>query len=233
MSDRCDLRTTHADRAPGRRDFLSPLRGDSAAGQVDRAPSSTPSRGAVTCPLAALALLAALASAGPAAAATVTLNAGRNGEAIDIHASAVLNADVATAWRVLTGYERYAEFIPHLRASRVVARDGATIMVEQSGDAAVWLFKVPVRVTFEIIESPPNALRSRAVAGSLPALTSSYVLVPAGSGVRLDYEGRIVPGFELLGPIEKMAVERNIAGQFRALADEIERRSANEEKLRR
>ena len=168
----------------------------------------------------------AVAAAQPAAAATITIGTERDGDAIDIRASVVLNADAATAWRVLTDYNRYTEFIPDLRLSRVVARRAATVTVEQSGDAALWLFKMPLDITFEIKEFPPNSLQSRAVAGSLRALTSSYALTRAGPGIRLDYVGRIAPGFELFGHIEQTAVEHNVARQFQALADEIERRSA-------
>jgi len=174
----------------------------------------------------AFAMMLMLAGSHPASAATVTINAKLQGDTIDIHASAMLNADAATAWRVLTDYDRYAEFIPDLRVSRVVARDGAKITVEQSGDAALWLFKMPIHVTFEVNELPPDRLRSRTVAGSVRVLASSYVLVPDASGLRLDYAGQIVPGFELVGHIERMMLERNAARQFQALADEIERRSA-------
>ena len=174
----------------------------------------------------AFALMLMLAGSQPAAAAIVTINTRLQGATIDIHASALLKADAATAWRVLTDYDRYAEFIPDLQVSRVVARDGAKITVEQSGDAALWLFKVPVHVTFEVNELPPDRLRSRTVAGSVRVLASSYVLVPDASGLRLDYAGQIVPGFELVGHIERMMLERNAARHFQALADEIERRSA-------
>jgi len=64
------------------------------------------------------------------------------------------------------------------------------------------------------------------VAGSLRALQSTYALAPEPSGVRLDYVGRVAPGFELFGPIEEAVVRQNVARQFQALADEIERRSA-------
>ena len=174
----------------------------------------------------AFAMMLVLAGSQPAAAAIVTINTRLQGATIDVHASALLNADAATAWRVLTDYDRYAEFIPDLQVSRVVARDGAKITVEQSGDAALWLFKVPVHVTFEVNELPPDRLRSRTVAGSVRVLASSYVLVPDASGLRLDYAGQIVPGFELVGHIERMMLERNAARHFQALADEIERRSA-------
>jgi hypothetical protein len=112
----------------------------------------------------AFAMMLMLAGSHPAAAAIVTINTRLQGATIDIHASALLNADAATAWRVLTDYDRYAEFIPDLQLSRVVARDGAKITVEQSGDAALWLFKLPVHVTFEVNELPPDRLRSRTVA---------------------------------------------------------------------
>jgi ribosome-associated toxin RatA of RatAB toxin-antitoxin module len=183
--------------------------------------------GGITAPLAvAFAWALAVAGAQPAAAATVAIDAERDGDAIEIHASAVLNADPATTWRVLTDYSRYTEFIPDLRLSRVVARRGATVTVEQAGDAALWLLRMPLEITYEIKEIPPSRLLSRAVAGSLRALTSSYALTPAATGMRLDYVGRIAPGFALFGLIEKTAVETNVARQFQALADEIERQSA-------
>jgi hypothetical protein len=60
----------------------------------------------------------------------------------------------------------------------------------------------------------------------LRSLTSNYALTPVPSGTRLDYLGRVAPGFELFGRIEQSAVEHNIARQFQALADEIERQGA-------
>jgi ribosome-associated toxin RatA of RatAB toxin-antitoxin module len=174
----------------------------------------------------AFALAFTLTAARPAAAANITVDAERDGESIDIRASAVLNADAATAWQVLTDYGRYTDFVPDLHLSRVVARRGATVTVEQSGDAALWLFRMPLDITFEINEIPPYRLQSRAVAGSLRALTSSYALTPAASGLRLDYVGRAAPGYALFGRIEQAVIEHNVARQFQALADEIERQSA-------
>jgi hypothetical protein len=60
----------------------------------------------------------------------------------------------------------------------------------------------------------------------MEAFESRYVLSPASSGVHLDYTGRIVPGFALLGRLEQYVVEENVARQFQALADEIERTRA-------
>jgi hypothetical protein len=174
---------------------------------------------------AAFAALSALALPRPAAAdATIAVDTERHGDAIDIRATAALTADAGTAWRVLTDYGRYSEFIPNLRSSRVIARHGAMATVEQAGEVSLWQFRLPVEITFEVHEMPPGHLESRAVAGTLPGLTSSYVLTPAPAGSWLDYRGHVETGFALFRDVERAAIERTVVRQFRALADEIERR---------
>jgi carbon monoxide dehydrogenase subunit G len=176
--------------------------------------------------MATVLALALVAGAAPLLAANIRVTAERHGDMIDVNATALLRADAATAWRVLTDYDHYADFIPNLRVSRVVARHGPVVTVEQTGDAVFWVFRMPVAIRYEVTESPPNRLQSRATGGSLRALASSYVLTTTQSGMRLDYSGHIAPRFELLGRIEQMAVRKNIEREFQALADEIERRSA-------
>jgi hypothetical protein len=113
-----------------------------------------------------------------------------------------------------------------LRVSRVVARHGPVVTVEQTGDAMFWMFRIPIAIRYEVTESPPNRLQSRATGGSLRALASSYVLTSMGSGIRLDYSGHIAPRFDLLGRIQQTAIRNSVEREFQALADEIERRSA-------
>ena len=165
--------------------------------------------------------------AGGAIAATVEIETRREGEAIEIRASARIDADLQSAWQVITDYGHFVAFIPDLRQSRVIARQGAAVTVEQSGDAKLWLFRMPLSITFAIVESAPNRLRSRAIAGSMRSLESDYELRVDGRGVRLLYAGHVVPGFSLFGPLEERAVEHNVGRQLRALADEIERRHAS------
>lgn len=174
----------------------------------------------------ALVGLLALATLPSATAATTAVESRRDGNVVHIQARALLEADLATAWRVLTDYERYVEFIPDLRVSRVLSRMNSKVTVAQSGDAR-WFISWPLDITFEIVESPPDRLRSRAIAGSLQSLVSSYQLTPEGKGTRLEYNGDIEAGFALLGRLEQTAVERNVARQFKALADEIERQAAH------
>jgi len=173
-----------------------------------------------------LLLLSAAAGslASPADAAAVSVDVERRGEAVVIEASTRLNSSAATAWRVLTDYDRYGDFIPGVLSSRVVDRRGTTVTVEQSDELALWLLRMPLRITYAIREFPPNRVQSRATISTLPPLESSYVLTPVAFGVRLDYVGRIGPGWLLLGRFEQGALRRGVVRQFTALANEIERR---------
>lgn len=206
----------------------SPVANSPVANRSNGGRSGLGPRPGLRAQLALAAVLAGFAAAAlsPAAcAATIAVESRRVGDVVHIHADAWLNADPATAWRVLTDYERYVEFIPDLRSSRIVARTGPKVTVAQSGDA-VWLFRWPLDITFEIVEQPPDRLHSRAVAGSLRALESRYALTAVDYGTRLDYDGDVDAGFALFERIEQAAVERNVARQFQALADEIERQAA-------
>lgn len=166
-----------------------------------------------------------LAAALPARARNApAVESTQHGEVIEIRASAQLAADPETAWRVLTDYERYPEFIPDLRSSRVVSREGTTVVVEQEGDAAIGPFRLPLGITFRIHERAPQAIESRAIAGSLRSMESRYALTPRAGGTQLTYAGAVRIGFPLVGWLAQSAVETNVRRQFVALVDEIERR---------
>ena len=161
-----------------------------------------------------------------ATAATVAISVASHADKLEIEANALLNADVATAWRVLTDYERYVDFIPNLQLSRVVARKGVTVTVEQSGEVVLWRVHIPLDVTFEITETAPTRLDSRVTAGDLRAPNSRYVLTPVGNAVRLEYTAKLDAGLAPFGFIDGVAVKQNVGKRFEALAVEIERRSA-------
>ena len=174
---------------------------------------------------AALAASVLATVAAGADAAAITWHVSRAGDALVIDATALLRADVASAWRVLTGYDRYPEFIPGLQASRVVARHGADVVVRQTVDVTLWLFRAPVDVTYEITEEPPRRVVSRTVDGCACTLDSAYVLSRDKDEVRLDYRGRLATGSGVVSWLENAAGERTAMKQFRALADEIEARA--------
>lgn len=171
-------------------------------------------------------LAGALAAIASAAAADVNIDVRRTGGIVIIDASAEINADAATAWRVLTDYGRYPEFVPGMRESRVVERRGTHAIVAQSGDAPIGFTRMPVEITYDIEEFPPSRIESSAKGETLRALDSRYQLLPAPAGVRLEYEGRLAPRSAWLGQIEQYALRQAIVAEFQALADRIEHEAA-------
>jgi len=152
-----------------------------------------------------------------------SVRAWRDDDAVIVQAQAELEAPLTTAWRVLTDYEHYAEFIPDLKSSRVLARAGNTAIVEQKGEAGFFLYHFPLEVTFSVTEVPGNAVSSRAISGTFREMIGSYVLTETGTGVRLVYTGRLIPAFRLPPLIGVAAVRAAVERQFLALAREIRR----------
>ena len=50
--------------------------------------------------------------------------------------------------------------VRRLHDAGIYSRDlqETNLMVEQSGDAVLWMFKMPVAITYEVTESPPDRL---------------------------------------------------------------------------
>lgn len=178
-------------------------------------------------------LLAAQASAGWAADG-VQVEADRVGDSVEVRARALVAAPVLLVWQVLTDYERLPGFIPGISRSVVRQRSGNQLTLEQSGEARFLVFSFPIEVTYEVVESPPSSVASRAVAGNLRRMNGRYDVEqePPAEGrlgpaqVLLRYTGLIEPDFNL-PPLIGIAALRAMADeQFTAMVAEIERRAA-------
>lgn len=171
-------------------------------------------------------LLAGTLAAQPAVAAgPIRFEAEGEGELITITASADMQVDPRTVWAVISDYDNLAEFIPHMRSSRVIRRDGDQVLVEQTGEFGFLFFRQPVEVRLSVAESPPRRIVAHAVGGNLQSLEGRYAIesLPGGE-VRLSYSGRLVPGFQVPHFVSRMAVRSTMARQFQALVQEIVRR---------
>jgi ribosome-associated toxin RatA of RatAB toxin-antitoxin module len=152
-----------------------------------------------------------------------SVRAWRDDEAVLVQAHAELDAPLQTAWDVLTAYDRYAEFIPDLKSSRILARSGNTAIVEQKGETGYFFYHFPLEVTFSVTEVPGSSVSSRAISGTFKEMTGSYVLTENENRVRLTYNGRLVPTFRLPPLIGVPALRAAVERQFTALAQEIRR----------
>ncbi len=175
----------------------------------------------------ALALLAAQAGAA-GAAEDLAVAVERTGSLFAVRARATVAAPLALVWQVLTDYERLPQFIPGISSSVVVLRSPDRVLVEQRGEARFLIFSFPIEVRYEVRESHPHWIASRAVGGNLRRMSGRYDINPDGArpGVQLDYTGEIEPDFDLPPLVGPFALRSMVEEQFTAMVDEIERRAA-------
>ena len=178
-----------------------------------------------------LMLIASIVLAAPpgalgAAPPDVSIRTSRDGEFVTVSASAVMKVDPHVAWAVLSDYDHLARFIPDMKSSRVVSRDGNKVRVEQKGDVGFFFYKEPVNVLLEVHEEPPRRITAKSIDGNVRELETRYELQASASGVKLDYAGRFVPSFAIPPLIGMPLVNRLIERRFRAMVNEIERRDA-------
>ena len=166
----------------------------------------------------------------PASGQEVEFGAVREGDYVSVWARTELPVDAKSAFAVLTDYERLADFIPDLKSSRVVSRDGPTVVVEQKGEYGVLFFRQAIDLRLVVTEEPPLRVSSRSTGGSLKDYAGSYELRvlsagPAAPRTRIDYRGRFIPAFDLPPVVGMMAVRESLRLHFGAMAREIVRRA--------
>ena len=186
-------------------------------------------RGRPIAALLATALLL-LGAAGPvsgAMAQQLDIAAANQGDFIRVTASADLQVDPRTVWAVISDYDHLAEFIPFMRSSKVVQRDGDKLQVDLAGEFVFLFFRRPVEVRLEVVETPQRQIVARAVSGNLRSMEGRYVVEPLPSGlVRLSYAGSLTPGFPVPPVLGVFVVRMVVTRQFRAMVAEIVRRDA-------
>jgi ribosome-associated toxin RatA of RatAB toxin-antitoxin module len=176
--------------------------------------------------VATLALAAALCTPAFALEQPISIRTARDGEFVTVSASVLMRVDPRVAWAVLSDYDHLARFIPDMKTSRVLSRDGNRLRVEQTGDVGFFFYREPVNVVMEVNEEPPHRITAKSVEGNVRGLETRYDLEASEAGVKLDYTGRFVPVLAIPPLIGMPLVNRLIERRFRAMVDEIQRRDA-------
>ena len=164
-----------------------------------------------------------LASPAAGQAAEIAVHTTRHGDSFEVKATAEIEADEAEAWKVLTGYDRLAEFIPGVQESRILSRDGSKVVVDQRGEASLLFFTFPMRVRLAIEEFPTDRIESVAIAGNFKEMHGVYYLEPRPGGVRLRYEGTFTPDFGVPPLIGTLLMRSTLEKRFAAMVHEIEK----------
>ena len=174
---------------------------------------------------------------------SVKVDVRRSGRRFDATAVLDLAANAQTVWDTITDYNALPDFMPGIRACRVIernaiAKDVEHLVVEQLGEFRFLLFAQPMTVLLNIEHQKLRVAEAKAVRFELGLLKGRAIDVfegryelMAGIGrrsaprVQLRYTALI--GLRLPPPpsIGSMAVRQNLAAQLEAVAAEVSRRS--------
>mgnify|MGYP000899917479 CR=1 FL=1 len=130
---------------------------------------------------------------------------------------------VAVAMAVLTDYDRMATFLPDMRESRVLSREGARWLVRQTGTTRLGPFGFDYEVE-RAVEIDADTVRSRALKGNMRKLEMETHVVATDGGVSIHYRAVLVPDFWVPPLIGPRAMRAQAEKQFEALAAEMKRR---------
>jgi ribosome-associated toxin RatA of RatAB toxin-antitoxin module len=176
-----------------------------------------------------LALLAALAA--PAQAlAPAELAKVKAGETLvqDVHvdeggavrAVFYVAAPLAVAREVLWDQERFVEFMPDVKAVKVLERHGNRQLVSITGG------KGPISVTYvadRVLE--PQRISWRSVRGDVKRNDGSWSLEPAAGGTVITYEVHVVPNAPVPGYVVAYLQKQALHGMIQAIRQRIEARA--------
>ncbi len=170
---------------------------------------------------AILLLVAAVGTASAWAQARVRVEGSET--LVRVVAEVGVNVSRDLAWSVLTDYNRWPEFVPDLVVSRVLARQGETLRLEQRGQFPA-LPNLPLVMILAVEETPPSAIRLQRVAGNVRSLTGEWQLQGKGP-VRLIYRANVEPGFPIPPELSLDLFRNEARSRLEAMAQEMVRRA--------
>lgn len=146
-----------------------------------------------------------------------------NAAALLVQASIDTTADRATAWAVLSDYNRWPEFIPDLLVSRVISRPGDPLQLEQRGRIPS-MPNFPVVMILQVEETPNERIRFYRTAGNVLAFAGEWLIEGKSPQVRLVYRAVVTPGFPMPPQVSKDIFRNDAKVRMEAMAQEMARR---------
>jgi hypothetical protein len=193
---------------------------------LSQASDARPLRPVPRFPAIVLAGLAALVLGAPAHAQSPmkSIDVRRSSDGFVLDAEFVAPVPARLAFEVLTDFDHFDRFVPNVRSSKVVKREGPRVLIEQQGVARFGLASFPYTSRRQIDMTPPDSIRSLQVEGSMRKVESLMTLRPDGDATRLVYHMEIVPSALSGAVLTTRFLEHEVEETFNAMIAEMVRR---------
>jgi carbon monoxide dehydrogenase subunit G len=175
-------------------------------------------------------LVLLLIASSPSLALAITPDQGlnvhteRDGDTLYVTVDMRVAVKPRRAWEVMTDFDRMAGFIPNLSSSKVVARNGNRLKVEQKGTYALGPWSFPFESIREVELSPYTKVSSHATSGSMKNMDSVTHFVADGQNTRVNYNATLVPSLSIPPLIGPSLINSEVREQFQGMRDEMVRR---------
>ncbi|MHA4868846.1 SRPBCC family protein [Duganella sp. PWIR1] len=146
----------------------------------------------------------------------------------EVDATGTVAAPLPKVWRILTGYERMAEFVPDMESCRVLSRNGNEVIIEQFGVARLLFMSKTIHLIVRAIEQPMSAIDISLISGDMKHYESRWELIPVPEtgGTKIIYKGRIMPNFYVPGILGSKMIRSDIERMMSAVLARLDRRDA-------
>lgn len=144
----------------------------------------------------------------------------------EVDATGTVAASPATAWRILTGYERMSEFVPDMESCKVLSRNGNEVIIEQFGVARFLFMSKSIHLIVRATEQPLQSIDISLISGDMKHYESHWELIPVPEtgGTRVVYHGRLVPNFYVPGLIGAKIIRSDIEHMMGAVLARLDSR---------
>jgi hypothetical protein len=131
---------------------------------------------------------------------------------------------VAVAWDVMTDFDHMTRFVPELKESRVAAREGNRLTIEQKGVTTVGPLQFDWQSVREIELTPMARTDSRQITGRSRRSRSHTEFAGDGAASRLTYRSEVEPGYWVPSFISRSLISNRIREHFEVMLAEMKRR---------
>jgi len=142
-----------------------------------------------------------------------------------VNAAGDVAAAPAAVWRILTDYERMAEFVPGLHSTRVLARSGEQVILEQHGVAHFLFLRRQIRLLVQVREQAMTQIDISLVDGDMLVYNCTWRLIPLPQtgGTRVVYSGLLAPKFYVPAMFGASLIRADIAKMMAAVLARLDR----------
>ncbi|WP_229213085.1 MULTISPECIES: SRPBCC family protein [unclassified Duganella] len=144
----------------------------------------------------------------------------------EVDATGTVAAPLPKVWRILTGYERMAEFVPDMESCRVLSRNGNEVIIEQFGVARFLFMTKSIHLIVRATEQPMSSIDISLISGDMKHYESHWELIPVPEtgGTKVVYSGKLIPNFYVPGILGAKMIRGDIERMMNAVLARLDRR---------